>query len=480
MPNNLNKNTLIQRVQASGWPLSMTCADIEAIDSLAGPADFSLLKPLSRKNNQRIKHSFYNIDNVPSFKLARIGNGSYGKVYVHVDALPDETLPHLYVVKVVHLDYKNELKNQELRRGIEHEITVLKGLNQYLRHGERVTSSGKTKLYVVMCYIPGKTLYDYIKALEYKFSAAKALQIMQLVAEQLKQLHALGYAHGDLHTDNIMIYDSPSNQISVRLIDFNLSRPKEVTCWFDPPLKKNQFPHIPDECCDQSQVSFTYASDVFALGDVFKEFFERTTQPSPEIEILIKKMRSPAESRCTLTEVITKLKELQKPLKPAPSVRKAFQPLRLASPPVMIASNIKEKVLTALGQYLIGQHTWRPYFLDATYVRKSEFMRNTIKKMILVNNKSAFEEQLVQSLKEYTEQFVIPELSHYAAQHNLGRGVECFVNAIKVCGEDGIIETAVNELTKTLPSANHMTASFLKKFREMLTVSSLKALIKST
>jgi len=83
--------------------------------------------------------------------------------------------------------------------------------------------AAKSRLYLVMEYVQGCTLYDLINLFRL-FPEADALAIGSLICEGLQYLHEQGITHRDLKPENVMICDDGT----IRIMDFGLARSPEA------------------------------------------------------------------------------------------------------------------------------------------------------------------------------------------------------------------------------------------------------------
>ena len=74
--------------------------------------------------------------------------------------------------------------------------------------------------YIVMEYMDGISLKDYLKKMGGKVSPAAALEIIRPVMEALKAIHAEGVVHRDISPDNIFILKNGQ----VKVLDFGAAR----------------------------------------------------------------------------------------------------------------------------------------------------------------------------------------------------------------------------------------------------------------
>jgi serine/threonine-protein kinase len=77
----------------------------------------------------------------------------------------------------------------------------------------------KSRMYLVMEFLEGKTLYDLLRERR-KLPEAEALALTSRLCEPLQYLHDRGILHRDLKPENIML----CNDGSIRLMDFGIAR----------------------------------------------------------------------------------------------------------------------------------------------------------------------------------------------------------------------------------------------------------------
>lgn len=77
----------------------------------------------------------------------------------------------------------------------------------------------KKKLYIVLEFVPGKTLLDHVIE-NYKLDESETCYILKQILKTIKYVHSKNIIHRDLKPENMMI--DPKNS-SIKLIDFGLS-----------------------------------------------------------------------------------------------------------------------------------------------------------------------------------------------------------------------------------------------------------------
>jgi len=92
-----------------------------------------------------------------------------------------------------------------------------------LRHNNVVqiydTISSNNHIYLVMEYIEGADLYDFITKKKTTNESYSCILFQQLI-NAVEYIHRIGIAHRDIKPENILIYDITN---SIKLVDFGLS-----------------------------------------------------------------------------------------------------------------------------------------------------------------------------------------------------------------------------------------------------------------
>ena len=78
-------------------------------------------------------------------------------------------------------------------------------------------------IYIVLEYMAGGDLFNFLERREFKITEDKARQIAHQIASALYYLHSYGIVHRDLKLENIIMVDS-SNESELKIVDFGLSK----------------------------------------------------------------------------------------------------------------------------------------------------------------------------------------------------------------------------------------------------------------
>ena len=155
-------------------------------------------------------NDYYEIEN----KI--IGKGKFGVVNLGIDKKTGNKV----AIKIIN---KSSLKTEIDKELIKSEIDIMKlchhpNIVKLLDHFEN-----SEYIYIVMEYISGGTLNQYIKSHYFYISESEAANIILQIGNGLKYLHNYGIVHRDLKTDNIMLTKNNENGI-IKIMDFGLSK----------------------------------------------------------------------------------------------------------------------------------------------------------------------------------------------------------------------------------------------------------------
>lgn len=144
-----------------------------------------------------------------------IGEGKFGVVKVGVHIKTKEKV----AIKILKKESMT-LTDVEL---VKSEIDIMKlcrhpNIVNLLDHFEN-----SEFIFIVMELLLGGDLETYFHKIKFKFSEAKAANIMYQLACGIKYLHDYGVLHRDLKPENIMLSDT-SEQATVKIMDFGLSK----------------------------------------------------------------------------------------------------------------------------------------------------------------------------------------------------------------------------------------------------------------
>ena len=139
----------------------------------------------------------------------------------HVNLGIQKSTGKLVTIKII--TKKDETKKEE--ELVRYEIDILK-----FCHHENIVHlvdyfETKDNMIIILNYIEGSTLGEYLKENNFNFKESKASKIILQIANGIKYLHKFGIIHRDLKPDNIMISQKDKNsEIEVKIMDFGLSK----------------------------------------------------------------------------------------------------------------------------------------------------------------------------------------------------------------------------------------------------------------
>ena len=176
-----------------------------------------------------------------------LGQGGFGITYAGYDLNMEAkiAIKEYFPVELVSRDTTTMHGDRVLSLSGEKSVTYKAGLKKYVAEAQNVSQFSEIPgvvsvkdffyanetAYIVMEFIDGISLKDYLKEKGGRLTEEEALKIMKPVLEALVQVHKAGIIHRDISPDNIMLTfqdGNAHNQIeSVKLIDFGAARMTE-------------------------------------------------------------------------------------------------------------------------------------------------------------------------------------------------------------------------------------------------------------
>lgn len=146
----------------------------------------------------------------------RVARGGMATVYTAMDT----RLDRIVAVKVMHPGLGDD---EEFARRFQREARAAARLSHHdvvavYDRGEDPDVNGGV-LYLVMEYVPGRTLRDVVRA-EAPVSPARALALIEPVLSALSAAHAAGLIHRDIKPENVLIADDGR----IKVADFGLAK----------------------------------------------------------------------------------------------------------------------------------------------------------------------------------------------------------------------------------------------------------------
>jgi serine/threonine protein kinase len=159
--------------------------------------------------------------------LEEIGRGGFGAVYRGVRIGAEGSGQ----VAIKLLNRNPSLKSEELIR-FQREATLM----SHLVHPGIVTvselSEDNGNFFIVMEFISGANLRDFVKAKGGKLSLIEIVEILIQAAEALEYVHSHDIVHRDIKPQNMLVIESREHgetRIQVKLVDFGVARLSQVS-----------------------------------------------------------------------------------------------------------------------------------------------------------------------------------------------------------------------------------------------------------
>ncbi|NEQ36590.1 MAG: serine/threonine protein kinase [Okeania sp. SIO3I5] len=191
--------------------------------------------------------------------IENIGGGGQGQTYL-VEPKNNSFPANKYVLKKLNRQNDDERRSRMRREVVILETLDCPGIPKLIDSNSQLFQSD-TPLYMITEFIPGDTLYDFIKTEVMNIFSAVNLTIKLL--DTLEYCHQIGIVHRDIKPDNIII---KNNDISTPvLIDFGISFNKvdESATDLTPTWQRlgNRFFQLP-ELGEKSSLQRDHRSDI--------------------------------------------------------------------------------------------------------------------------------------------------------------------------------------------------------------------------
>ena len=144
-----------------------------------------------------------------------IGQGAFAVVRKAIERSTGQS----FAVKII--NRKKAMANGETMAGVQRELSILRQLDHPNIVSLKAFYEDKDDYYLVMEYVPGGDLMDFVAA-NGAISEDATQVITKQILEGINYVHKLGISHRDLKPDNILIMqDDP---ILVKITDFGLAK----------------------------------------------------------------------------------------------------------------------------------------------------------------------------------------------------------------------------------------------------------------
>lgn len=189
--------------------------------------------------------------------LSLIGGGGMSHVYLAHDII----LSRDVAIKILRYDFTNE---EELHRRFQREALSATSLTHPNIVSVYDVGEDRDMHYIVMEYIKGKTLKQYIQEFS-PLSPAKSVQIMKQLTSAIAHAHENGIIHRDIKPQNILVDDEGN----VKITDFGIATTLNATSYTQTNSVMGTVHYLSPE---QARGGIaTKKSDIYSLGIVLYE-----------------------------------------------------------------------------------------------------------------------------------------------------------------------------------------------------------------
>ena len=173
-----------------------------------------------------------------------IGEGTFATVRLAINKQTGEQV----AIKIME---KSKIVQEEDKIRIDREIKVLKNLRHpNIVHLYSVIQT-EEKIYLIMEYVKGKELFDYI-VMKKKLSESESCLFFQQIISGIEYLHKIKYVHRDIKPENLLINEETKE---LKIVDFGLSN-----------IYTNPTKHLLSSACG----SPSYAAPEMLNGEKYK------------------------------------------------------------------------------------------------------------------------------------------------------------------------------------------------------------------
>ena len=176
------------------------------------PVKLMLYSSSSRQRNSTISPNMENNKRIGDYLLlSTLGRGTFSKVKLGLH------LPTKQKVAIKILDQEKIVDETDIER-IRREIRILSVLHHRNIVQLYETITNDNNIYIIMEYIEGKDLFQYIYSLQ-RLTEYKSSQLFRQLISCLEYIHKLGIVHRDIKPENILLDKGKKN---LKLVDFGL------------------------------------------------------------------------------------------------------------------------------------------------------------------------------------------------------------------------------------------------------------------
>ena len=215
--------------------------------------------------NDFIKRTLNNRYQITRF----LGNGALGSVYLARDTKIHKDI----AIKVL----TGSISDEDIKR-FKRECTNLAKLSHPNIVGvsdhDKTALDGNNYYFLVMEYVNGATLKEFLKTSGSSLSLKDKLNIANQICKALNYTHEKEIIHRDLKPENVMIVATSDNDHFVKLVDFGISKSlsqDNQTTTTKSSVGGTARYISPEQVEDHKGKPITYNSDIYSLGIMFYE-----------------------------------------------------------------------------------------------------------------------------------------------------------------------------------------------------------------